>query len=139
MNVREKVGQLFMLGFDGATVSKDMVKLIDEYQPGGFIVFKRNLESANQIVKLTNKLQKHAKDSPFLIAIDQEGGRVSRLPDGFTIFPPCAALEFAPDSRLAYEVAAITAAELKAVGINMNMAPVLDINTNTVNPIIGDR
>jgi beta-N-acetylhexosaminidase len=137
--LREKIGQLFMLGFDGTTVSKDMVKLIDDYRPGGFIVFKRNLESANQIVKLTNKLQKHATDSLYLIAIDQEGGRVSRLPDGFTIFPPCAALEFASDSRLAYEVAATTAAELKAVGINMNMAPVLDINTNTGNPIIGDR
>jgi beta-N-acetylhexosaminidase len=137
--LRDKIGQLFMLGFDGTTVSKDMTKLVDEYQPGGFIVFKRNLESVNQIVKLTNKLQKQAKNSPFLIAIDQEGGRVSRLPDGFTIFPPCAALEFAPDSRLAYEVAAITAAELKAVGINMNMAPVLDINTNAANPIIGDR
>ncbi|MBA2252517.1 MAG: beta-N-acetylhexosaminidase, partial [Nitrospirales bacterium] len=58
--LRDKVGQLFMLGFDGPTVSKDMVKLIDDYRPGGFIVFKRNLESANQIVKLTNKLQKHA-------------------------------------------------------------------------------
>lgn len=137
--LRDKIGQLFMLGFDGTTVSKDMVKLIDDYRPGGFIVFKRNLESANQIVKLTNKLQKHAKDSPYLIAIDQEGGRVSRLPEGFTIFPPCAALEFAADSGLAYEVAATTAAELKAVGINMNMAPVLDINTNAANPIIGDR
>jgi beta-N-acetylhexosaminidase len=74
-----------------------------------------------------------------LIAIDQEGGRVSRLPEGFTIFPPCAALGFASDSMLTYEVAATTAAELKAVGINMNMAPVLDINTNAGNPIIGDR
>ena len=139
MNLREKVGQLFMLGFDGTSVSTDFTKLIAEYRPGGFIVFRRNLESAAQIVKLTNKLQKLAADSPFLIAIDQEGGRVSRLPDGFTIFPPCAALGFAADTRLAYEVASTTAAELRAVGINMNMAPVLDLNTNAGNPIIGDR
>lgn len=139
MTLREKVGQIFMLGFDGTTVSADLTKLIDEYRPGGFIVFRRNLESAAQIVKLTNKLQKLATEKPFLIAIDQEGGRVSRLPDGFTIFPPCAALGFAGDTQLAYEVASTTAAELKAVGINMNMAPVLDLNTNACNPIIGDR
>jgi beta-N-acetylhexosaminidase len=139
MTLREKVGQLFMLGFDGTSVSSELTKLIDEYRPGGFIVFRRNLESTAQIVRLTNKLQKQTTGTRFLIAIDQEGGRVSRLPDGFTIFPPCAALGFAGDTQLAYEVASITAAELKAVGINMNMAPVLDLNTNACNPIIGDR
>ena len=139
MTLREKIGQLFMLGFSGTAVSEDLAAFTREYRPGGFILFRRNLETPEQIITLTNDLQKCAKGSPFLIAIDQEGGRVSRLPAGFTIFPACAAVGRTGSTTLAYEVAAATAAELKAVGINMNMAPVLDVNTNVRNPIIGDR
>jgi beta-N-acetylhexosaminidase len=139
MTLREKIGQLFMLGFSGPAASADLTAFAREYRPGGFILFRRNLETPEQIITLTNELQTCAKGSPFLIAIDQEGGRVSRLPAGFTIFPACAAVGRAGSTTLAYEVAASTAAELKAVGINMNMAPVLDLNTNAQNPIIGDR
>jgi beta-N-acetylhexosaminidase len=74
-----------------------------------------------------------------LISIDQEGGRVSRLPQGFTIFPPCELIGRCNSSELAYAAAATIAKELKAVGINMNMAPVLDVNSNPDNPVIGDR
>ncbi len=88
---------------------------------------------------LTNELQSLAGDIPLLIAIDQEGGRVSRLPSGFTLFPPAAIVAQQGSTELAYQAAAVTAKELRAVGINMNMAPVLDIHTNAANPIIGDR
>ncbi|MGH7230557.1 MAG: beta-N-acetylhexosaminidase [Nitrospiraceae bacterium] len=138
-DLRDKIGQLFMLGFDGASVSADLAGLLTDYKPGGLIVFKRNLESAEQIASLTNDLQKLAADSPLLLAIDQEGGRVSRLPAGFTIFPPCAMLGQCGSTDLAYAVAAATAEELRAVGLNMNMAPVLDVDTNRDNPIIGNR
>jgi len=74
-----------------------------------------------------------------LISIDQEGGRVSRLPKSFTIFPPCELIGRCNSSELAYAAAATTAKELRAVGINMNMAPVLDVNSNPDNPVIGDR
>jgi len=74
-----------------------------------------------------------------LIAVDQEGGRVSRLPKGFTIFPPCEVLGRCNSTELAYAAAATIAKELRAVGINMNMAPVLDVNSNPDNPVIGDR
>ncbi|WP_447978898.1 beta-N-acetylhexosaminidase [Candidatus Nitrospira bockiana] len=137
--LREKVGELFMLGFSGTAVTPDLVDLVKTYHPGGFILFARNLQSPEQAVALTNALQAHAGHTPFLIAIDQEGGRVSRLPAGFTIFPACAVVGRCGSTKLAYEVAAVTAAELRAVGINMNMAPVLDINTNADNPVIGDR
>ncbi|MCA9420841.1 MAG: beta-N-acetylhexosaminidase, partial [Nitrospira sp.] len=73
------------------------------------------------------------------IGIDQEGGRVTRLPSDFTIFPPAATVAQPGSTELAYQAAAVTAKELRAVGINMNMAPVLDIHTNPSNPIIGDR
>jgi len=139
MMSREKIGQLFMLGFDGTTVSPDLASFIKEYKPGGVILFSRNLESLEQIIELTNDLQACSPHSPLLIAIDQEGGRVSRLPKSFTIFPPCEVLGRCNSSELAYAAAATTAKELRAVGINMNMAPVLDVNSNPANPVIGDR
>ncbi len=136
---QDQIGQLFMIGFDGTTVSADLASFIRECQPGGVILFARNLESTEQIVDLTNSLQRCSPHSPLLISIDQEGGRVSRLPKEFTIFPPCDVLGQCHSSELAYAAAATTAKELTAVGINMNMSPVLDVNSNPSNPVIGDR
>jgi beta-N-acetylhexosaminidase len=127
------------VGFLGTSVTPDLAAFLKEYQPGGVILFSRNLESAEQIVELTNDLQQCSAKSPLLIAIDQEGGRVSRLPKGFTIFPPCQLIGRCHSSELAYAAAATIAKELKSVGINMNMAPVLDVNSNPDNPVIGDR
>ncbi|HEV8539709.1 MAG TPA: beta-N-acetylhexosaminidase [Nitrospiraceae bacterium] len=135
----ERIGQLFMLGFTGTSVSPELAELLKEYRPGGLILFARNLEGVEQIVNLTNDLQRLSPGSPLLISIDQEGGRVSRLPSGFTIFPPCATVGSCDSTELARQAAAVTASELRAVGINMNMAPVLDVNSNPDNPIIGDR
>ncbi len=139
MTQREKIGQLFMVGFTGMSVTPDLAEFLKEYKPGGMILFARNLESIGQIVELTNDLQRCSPKSPLLISIDQEGGRVSRLPKGFTIFPPCEVLGRCNSSELAYAAAATIAKELLAVGINMNMAPVLDVNSNPDNPVIGDR
>jgi beta-N-acetylhexosaminidase len=136
---REKIGQLFMIGFMGTAVTPELAAFIKDYRPGGVILFSRNLESVEQIVELTNDLQQCSPKAPLLIAIDQEGGRVSRLPQGFTIFPPCELIGRCNSGELAYAAAATIAKELKAVGINMNMAPVLDVNSNPDNPVIGDR
>jgi len=139
MTLREQIGQLFMMGFTGTTVTSDLASFLKAHSPGGVIFFKRNLESVQQIVELTNGLQKLSPRSPLLIAIDQEGGRVSRLPREFTIFPPCEQLGQCNSYELAYSAASTIAKELRAVGINMNMAPVLDVNSNPDNPVIGDR
>jgi beta-N-acetylhexosaminidase len=139
MTTRDTIGQLFMVGFLGTSVTPDLASFIKEYKPGGVILFSRNLECIEQIVQLTNDLQACSPHSPLLISIDQEGGRVSRLPKGFTIFPPCELLGRFNSTKLAYAAAAIIAKELRAVGVNMNMAPVLDVNSNPNNPVIGDR
>jgi beta-N-acetylhexosaminidase len=139
MNPVEQIGQLFMLGFDGTDVSPEWAEVQARYKPGGMILFARNLEDPAQIIELTNGLQTRSPHSPLLIAIDQEGGRVSRLPTGFTIFPPCGLVGACRSEELAYAAAAVTAAELRAVGVNMNMAPVLDVHSNPDNPVIGDR
>lgn len=139
MTVQDKVGQLFMIGFEGTHLSQEFIAWLQEYRPGGVILFSRNVVNPAQIAHLTNSLQEHAPHSPLLIAIDQEGGRVSRLPPEFTIFPSAATVSACHSTELAYAAAATTAVELRAVGINMNMAPVLDVNTNPSNPIINDR
>ena len=138
-SLREKIGQLVMMGFSGMEVSPEISSWIQEYQPGGVILFSRNLQSPTQVASLTDTLQSLSPSSPLLMAIDQEGGRVSRLPQGFTIFPPAATVSSCQSLKLAYDAAAVTAKELRAVGVNMNMAPVLDVNTNPTNPIIGNR
>lgn len=139
LSTRDKIGQLFLIGFTGTSVTPDLASFLKEYKPGGVILFSRNLESVDQIVQLTNDLQRSSPHSPLLIAVDQEGGRVSRLPKRFTIFPPCDVLGRCNSTELAYAAAATIAKELRAVGINMNMAPVLDVNSNPDNPVIGDR
>ena len=139
LSTRDKIGQLFLFGFTGTSVTPDLASFLKEYKPGGVILFSRNLESVDQIVQLTNDLQQSSPHSPLLIAVDQEGGRVSRLPKRFTIFPPCDVLGRCNSTELAYAAAATIAKELRVVGINMNMAPVLDVNSNPDNPVIGDR
>ena len=88
MTVREQSGSYSWWAFLARPISNDLAEFIREFKPGGIILFSRNLESVGQIVDLTNHLQKLSPHCPLLISIDQEGGRVSRLPKGFTIFPP---------------------------------------------------
>ncbi|HEX9284275.1 MAG TPA: beta-N-acetylhexosaminidase [Nitrospirales bacterium] len=139
MTLREKIGQLFMLGIHGTEPSKELRELFKTYQPGGVILFSRNLEDPEQATHLTNALQKLVLKMPLLVAIDQEGGRVARLPKGFTVFPGQGALGRIGTTDMAYAFAEVTARELRAIGVNMDLAPVLDVNTNPHNPIIGDR
>ena len=139
MTVRDTIGQLLMVGFQGTELSSEFIDWLQEFRPGGVILFSRNLVDPEQVARLTNALQEHAPNPPLLIAIDQEGGRVSRLPQGFTIFPSALSVAACQSPDVAYGVAEITAKELRAVGINMNMAPVLDVNSNPNNPIIGNR
>jgi beta-N-acetylhexosaminidase len=139
MTLQEKIGQLFILGFEGTRPARSITQLIKKAHVGGVILFARNLKNAVQIAKLTNALQSLSPRMPLLIAVDQEGGRVSRLPKEFTRFPSAAAIGAARSTELAYRAADCTARELRAVGINMNLAPVLDVKTHPANQVIGDR
>ncbi len=134
-----KAGQLFMVGFEGTTPSKEIKSLIKKYHIGGVILFSRNIEHPDQVAELTASLQALSPDAPLLIGIDQEGGRISRLPPPFTQFPAARTIGRCDSVPLTYRNAEALSRELLSVGINMNFAPVLDINTNAQNPIIGDR
>lgn len=139
MTSRDTIGQLLMVGFQGTELSQEFLDWSHECRPGGVILFSRNLVDPEQVARLTNALQENAPNPPLLIAIDEEGGCVSRLPRGFTTFPAASRVAACHSPDAAYGAAEVTARELRAVGINMNLAPVLDVNSNPANPIIGDR
>ena len=137
--IRKALGQLFIVGFDGTELSRDLRDLFRRYPPGGVILFRRNLEDPDQIRRLTRDVQIEDTPAPTLVCVDQEGGRVWRLPPPFTPFPEARALGNAGLDSLAHAAARVIARELCAVGIHCNFAPVLDLDTNPANPVIGDR
>ena len=142
MTPEEKVGQLLMVGIDGTELDEGTAEFLKEHRIGGVILFGRNIRSAEQVAALTEAL-KGLKTGPggvgMLIGIDQEGGRVNRLPGKRGKFPSAKALAADGDPDRVREAAGEMAAQLKEMGINLNFAPVLDINSNPNNPVIGDR
>ena len=139
MTLKEKIGQLFIIGFHGTTVSEQFAHLLSFYTPGGVILFTRNLSNPAQAATLVNALQSHVSRPPLWISIDHEGGNVHRLPNGFTRLPTSGELGRQNSEDRAVSVASVGARELRAIGINVNYAPVLDLNTNPNNPVIGER
>ncbi|MDE2485159.1 MAG: beta-N-acetylhexosaminidase [candidate division NC10 bacterium] len=138
MTLREAIGQLFILGFEGHTPSKALETFVRDLAPGGLILFGRNLGSPEEIAVLTDALQA-ASSTPLFLAIDQEGGKVARLQAPFTRWPSAETVGAAGSAELTYAMAASIARELVTVGINMNMAPVLDVLTNPANPVMAGR
>lgn len=145
MTLEEKVGQMMMVGFEGSEPTEDIRRLLTEAQAGNVILFSYsdNVVTPEQTARLTNGLQKIASTTrlglPLIISTDQEGGVVARMTTGATELPGNMALGAGRKSADAQRAAQLTAKELKAVGINMNLAPVLDVNVNPDNPVIGVR
>ena len=137
--IRRRVGQMFMVGFEGKSVTDDLKKLIRDYYVGGIVLFERNIESPPQIAELTNEIQSLNTKTPLFIAVDQEGGRVRRLKEPFTDFGAPLQFHKLDSPKLTFEAAFAMAKELRAVGINFNFAPVVDVHTNPQNSVIGDR
>ncbi len=139
MSLDRDVAGLFCVGFHGKTPSPEVLELVRR-GVYGVILFSRNIEDAEQVAELVAALKRVA-GRPLLVSIDQEGGRVARLraPQGFTEVPPMRALGDAGDERLAFETGALLGRELRTVGIDQDYAPVVDVDTNPANPVIGDR
>jgi beta-N-acetylhexosaminidase len=134
-----QVGQLAMIGFDGPSVPPEVRTLAREFDLGGVVLFARNVEAPGQVAELVYDLQQLRTRLPLWVAVDQEGGRVARLRRGFTLWPPASTLGRSGDEALARRFARALAVELRAVGISMDFAPVLDVHTNPENAVIGDR
>ena len=141
-DLRRHVGQLAILGFGGHDIPSDLKSIAREFDLAGVILFARNVSEPAQVLELSRHARELRKELPLWVSVDQEGGRVARLKDPFTIWPPMITLGRAPTEQgeaLARRFASALALELKAVGINLDFAPVLDIHTNPRNPVIGDR
>lgn len=137
MSLASRAGELFMIGFRGAAPDDVPEGLLRAEGVGGVILFARNLVSPEQARSLTARIQSCSPGLPLLLATDQEGGIVLRL--SATAWPGAMSLGAAGSTELTERVGAGIARELRAMGINMNLAPVLDVNVNPANPVIGVR
>ena len=140
LTLEQKVGQLMMVGFGGQVVDAQIAALVQGRQVGGVCMFKRNIASAEQVARLNDAVRALLEDGvPPFIAVDQEGGNVVRLSEAMVILPGNMALGATRSSELAYLAGREQAEDLRRLGFNMNLAPVLDVNVNPRNPVIGIR
>lgn len=138
MTLEEKIGQLLLVGMSGKEVNAEVEELITDLHVGGFIMFAHNLESAEQTVHLLNDLKRVNENNPYplFLSVDQEGGRVTRLPELETLPTNW---EIGKKGNLAKDYGKLIGEQVAAFGFNMNFAPVLDVNNEPNNPVIGDR
>lgn len=143
MSLEDKVGQMLLLGVPGTTLNSTSKAVITELNAGGVVLFAANLISTNQAIEFTTDLQKEAMKTkwkvPLLITADEEGGLVSRMPSGMITMPGNMALGATKNEYLSMMSYYHIGRQLRALGINMNLAPVLDVNNNPQNPVIGVR
>jgi beta-N-acetylhexosaminidase len=137
--IEQMAGQRLMLGFDGTSLNPELKFLIQELKAGGIILFKPNIASPDQLAQLCLDAQACAADAglpPLFIAVDQEGGVVARLKHPFTEFAGNPHIQTRAEAE---HFAAVTARELSSAGINMNMAPVMDVAPSGVDSIMRER
>jgi len=142
MTLREKIGQLIYTGFPSTHIPDEYKQLIKEYKLGNTILFSHNVESSQQLAAICAELQElfvEHTGQPGFISIDQEGGRVTRLPSDATNVPGAMAIASTGRPENAYAAGRMTARELRALGVNFNLAPVMDVNNNKFNPVINVR
>jgi len=142
LTVKQKIGQIMIFGFDGQTVPSHMEMLFRDYHLGGIIYFRRNVGKSEQIKQLCDSLQQlsaNHNNIPLSIAVDQEGGMVARIDQDVTLMPGQMTIGATGNAEYAYEAGRISGMELAQMGITVNFAPVLDVNNNAQNPVIGIR
>ena len=142
MTVRKMLGQKLIFGFQGTRLPEDFKTLIREYKIGNVILFQRNITGADQMRALCGEIQELILEEtgyPAFIVIDQEGGTVSRLPEDAVTVPGAMTIGATGEPENARIAAEITLRQLQGLGANFNMAPVLDVNSNPANPVIGVR
>lgn len=139
-HAKELLGELFIMGFNGTTLEDDTSAFISQAKIGGVILFSQNYENPEQVSALINDIQAcRIGELPLWVSVDHEGGKVQRFKTGFTRLPEADAIARVNSPKLLFELAERIGAELRAVGINVNFAPVADINSNPKNPVIGTR
>lgn len=140
--LQRKIGRLFVTGFDGTATGEHARFLLEDIKAGNWIFFARNITGYGQLADLTGEIMAKTRENngttPFM-TIDQEGGVVSRLHGDLNTYPGAMASAAAAGPEAVMRGAEITAGHLRSLGLNMNLAPVADINSNPANPIVGSR
>ena len=141
MTLDEKIGQMITIGIDGYSVDDTAKQLITDKKVGGVILFKDNISDSNQLLQLINDIKgiNSTNKIPIFISVDQEGGRVNRLPSEIKSLPSNEVVGNKNDNKLAYDIGKNIGYTLGSFGFNMDFAPVLDVNSNPNNTVIGDR
>lgn len=142
MSLKQKIGQLIVAGFSGPCLTEEDIQHFRRYYIGNFIYFNRNIRSKLSVLNLSQKLHELCMENngvKAFITVDQEGGMVTRIFDGAAIFPGNMAMAATADVANVYQEGVYMAQELLNLGINFNLAPVLDVNNNAHNPVIGVR
>ena len=153
MSLDEKIGQMFIIGFEGLKPDNTLKEMICERHVGGVVLFRRNIDNPEQLLGLLNSIKAINAEctgnytgngrpdvrAPIFISVDEEGGSVSRMPDELALLPSAASIGESGDEGFAYDAGGITAVIIKSFGFNLNFAPVLDILSNPKNTVIGDR
>jgi beta-N-acetylhexosaminidase len=140
MTLDEKIGQMFIIGFEGKTISDELTDMLKTRAPGGVILFSSNVKSPEQLLDLINSIKStNSGREPLFISVDEEGGRVSRMPESLTDIPSAASIGEYGDISISYEIGSLLAEEISSFGFNMDFAPVLDIFSNPDNKVISDR
>lgn len=142
MSGMRRHGERFMFGFDGRAATATLDDMIAGRRVSGIVLFSRNIRDAAQLTGLCAEMQamrKRVSELPLLIALDHEGGAVHRFPSGATRFPPQMAIAATGSAGIAERVGYCMGCELMALGVNMIFGPVLDVNSNKNNPVIGVR
>ena len=142
MDEAQAIGQHFVCGFPGTTLDASFKEAVRTYKIANVILFARNIESKGQVRQLCQEIQELVQEecgTPALICIDQEGGMVTRLSDDCTNIPGAMALAATGQVHSVFEAGSLTGRELRALGINCDLAPCLDVNSNKENPVIGVR
>jgi len=138
MTLNEKIGRLFLIGILGTELTDETKGLLDKIQPGFIILFQRNIQSKEQLKVLVSDITQYV-NRPIVFAIDQEGGVVTRLEEGFTISPGAMAISATGNSQNAFKAGEILGREMRTLGLTWNLAPVVDINDNYLNRSMGVR
>ncbi len=137
---RATLGELVFTGFKGPELPASARDFLKKDAIGGIILFGQNYEGSGQVAELINQAQEsRGSQLPLWVSVDHEGGRVQRFKKPFTKIPEAADIASKDSPKLAFEIARLIGRELKAVGVNLDFAPVADINTNPTNPVIGRR
>ena len=141
MSLDEKIGQMIVVGIDGYDLNDNTKSLVEKSKVGGVILFSNNVQNTNQLLNLLNSLKRENLQNkiPLFLSVDEEGGRVTRMPKEFKKFPTNKAIGKINDETLSNKIGSTIAYEIGSFGFNMDFAPVLDVNSNPNNPVIGDR